>query len=109
MTNKSGPPEADGLIDEKSRCEPVTDEGVKALSNYVNIQAENIKLDREYKSIRKRGYHRALKRQELWAIMEQLRKDHINKLISAMYDDSNCRDNEIYGLNFSFLNGKQYD
>lgn len=50
------------------------------------------------RSIRKRGYHRALKRGEPWAVCEQAYKEMINGLWADMYRDLVREPNPFLGL-----------
>lgn len=46
-------------------------------------------------SKRKRSYHRALKRGELWALMEKARRE----IILRIYEDLYCPPSNIYAVN----------
>lgn len=53
------------------------------------------------RSKRKRGFHRAIKRNEPWALMQQAMNESCLRLSGLIYNatpDPNCRQNEIYGL-----------
>lgn len=63
------------------------------------IQAEDVKLSRQRDSIarvsrgdkpgiRKRSYHRALKRNELWAVVMRTRKELTLKLLQDFFVDT---------------------
>lgn len=50
------------------------------------------------RSIRRRGYHRALKRKETWAIVEQEYESMIKDLWSDLYSDLIYKPNPFLGL-----------
>lgn len=45
---------------------------------------------------RKRAYHRALKRQEPWALSKQATRKMMEEMSKSMFSDSNCKENTVY-------------
>ncbi len=81
--------EADKVnTDEKKECASKPPQGVSPVITYQEILAkakEYKSLTAKKQSIRKRGFHRAVKRGEQWALLESFYKQTMNSIYEQMF------------------------